>query len=120
MRLLAYLAGLRPKYKTAVLSNAWTGMRTTFIERYQLDEWFDHLIISSEEGIAKPDPRIYRLAAARLRILPEEAVFVDDAPVNVLAAISLGMQGIQFGSADQVLSELNKITKISAADFKTD
>jgi len=112
--LLAYLASLRPRYKTALLSNAWTGARTIFTENYHLDQSFDLLVISSEEGIAKPDPMIYRITASHLGILPEEAVFVDDMEKNVTAAISVGMHGILFQSTNQVLLDLRQIVGFEA------
>jgi putative hydrolase of the HAD superfamily len=44
--------------------------------------------------MAKPEPRIYALAAQRLGLPPEECVFVDDLEANVNAAREAGMQGI--------------------------
>lgn len=46
-------------------------------------------------GLCKPDPRIYKLCADRLGVFPQEAVFLDDLPMNVEAAVQVGMRGIQ-------------------------
>lgn len=54
------------------------------------------VLVSSEEGLIKPDPRIYRRALDRWRLDPSSTVFVDDRAANVKAAESLGMTGIRF------------------------
>ena len=59
--------------------------------------------------MAKPDPAIYRLAAERLGVKPEECVFVDDLLENVEAAESIGMKGIVFKDYTDFLTNLNKI-----------
>lgn len=53
------------------------------------------IVESCRVGLCKPDPRIYELCADRLGILPQEAVFLDDLPVNVAAAARVGMRGIK-------------------------
>jgi len=114
VHLLTYLASLRPCYRTGLLSNAWTGARMVFTEKYHLDKSFDLMVISSEEGVAKPDLQIYRRTASRLGMLPEEVVFVDDVEKNVAAATSAGMHGLLFRSTDQVLADLNQIMGFGA------
>ena len=67
------------------------------------------MVISAEVGLIKPDPRIYRLALAKLGARPEESVFIDDVPANVDAARSAGMVGIEFAKPEKVLEELKQI-----------
>ena len=56
---------------------------------------FEVVIDSSEVGIRKPDPRIYRLALERLGAIdPARSVFLDDYAGNVDAARRVGMLGI--------------------------
>jgi len=90
--LLAFLSHLRPHLRTAILTNAGTDFRDTFCSIYRLPDLVDQVIISAEEQIAKPDKRLYHLAAERLGVSPEEAIFVDDMPVNVEGALEAGMQ----------------------------
>jgi len=94
--LVALIKSLRPRYKTAILSNAWSNAREAFTQRFGLDEVVDDILISAEVGLAKPDPRIYRLAAGRLGVAPAEAVLVDDFAANVEGARAVGMQAIHF------------------------
>lgn len=47
-------------------------------------------VISGELGVSKPDARMYRTASDRLRLAPDECVFVDDDPANLDGALALG------------------------------
>lgn len=61
----------------------------------------DHVVNSALEGVAKPDPEIYTIAAGRAGAAPERCLFVDDRLENVEAAVALGMTGVHFrGPAD--------------------
>lgn len=103
--LMNFIAGLRPALKTAVLSNAWPGTRETATTVYGIPDIFDTMVFSAEEGMAKPDPRIYRLVLARLDAEPEQSIFVDDFQVNIDAAQALGMHAILFRSFEQFCKE---------------
>ncbi|MGB9592606.1 MAG: HAD family hydrolase, partial [Anaerolineae bacterium] len=72
--LAQFLRSLRPRYRTAILSNAWPGARRALTERWNLADAVDEMIISAEEGVAKPDPAIYHIALRRLGVRPDEAV----------------------------------------------
>lgn len=54
----------------------------------------DLVMMSSEVGMAKPDPAIYELALELLNLPAGQAIFVDDLTPNVIAAQGLGMAGI--------------------------
>ncbi|MSP14264.1 MAG: HAD family phosphatase [Chloroflexi bacterium] len=105
-RLIEFMRNLRPRYKTAVLSNAWSDAREIFAGVTGLQDAVDMFIISAEVKLAKPDARIYQLAADRLEIQPGEAIFVDDVAANVEAAHQAGMWAIQFNNTDQVIAEI--------------
>ena len=107
-RLVDYLRSLRPRYKTAILSNAWLNAREWFTEFHGLGDAVDEMIISAEEGVAKPDARIYQIAADRLGVQLDEAVFVDDMLANVEAARAAGMRGVHFQSTDQAIADIER------------
>ena len=75
-------------------------------QRFAFLSWFDGIVVSGEEGVIKPDPRIFRILLERYRIAPEEAVFIDDNPANAAAATALGIHGIHFRSPEALRSEL--------------
>ena len=60
--LLAYIDRLRSGYRVGLLSNATADARRFFTASGIADH-FDAITISGEEGVMKPDERIYRIAA---------------------------------------------------------
>jgi len=105
---LDFLRGLRPERKTCLISNAWSGLRA-YITKEGFADAFDHMIVSAEVGVMKPDPRIYRIALEDLAARPGESVFIDDVLANVEAARSAGMAGIHFTQPDKALDELKQL-----------
>lgn len=67
---------------------------------------FNPVIVSCRVGMRKPDPNIYRLAARSAGVRPEQCLFVDDLPENVVAAEREGMTGIHFTGAEALYGEL--------------
>jgi putative hydrolase of the HAD superfamily len=90
--LVTVLRRLRGHAKTAIVSNAWPGTRARMAQAGMTDI-ADEIVLSCEAGYAKPDPRIYQAALARLAVSPGDALFIDDTPGHVTAAESLGMTG---------------------------
>jgi epoxide hydrolase-like predicted phosphatase len=107
--LVDYIRSLRPRYQTAIISNATDALRANLRSRYPIADAFDLMVISAEEGIMKPDHVIYLRTLERLSIAAEEAVFVDDNRDNIEAAVELGMAGIHFSPALNILRELKKL-----------
>ena len=60
-------------------------MQHAVMERLGLLPLIDDLLISEAAGVAKPDPRFYALALARLGVEAPEALFVGDSPANDIA-----------------------------------
>lgn len=104
--LTALIDSLRPRYRTALLSNAWSNARRDIGDAYNILRVFDEIVFSAELGLAKPDPRIYNHVLGLLKVEPDEAVFVDDMPANIAAAQAVGMHGIRFLHSQQTKNEL--------------
>ena len=68
------------------------------LERFEFLQLFEDIVVSGEEGIAKPDPEIFEVLAERLEHIGdlEEAIFIDDRLDNVQAAVLAGMDAVQF------------------------
>lgn len=66
-----------------------------------LGDVFDTVIASGEAGCAKPDPRIFHLAAAGLRLEPGQCLFIGDRwDVDVLGALAAGMRALWLNRRD--------------------
>ncbi|MEA2023431.1 MAG: HAD family phosphatase [Actinomycetota bacterium] len=75
-------------------------------ERYEFLDWFQTIVVSGEERLVKPDPRLYRLLLDRIGHDAGNCIFIDDAAVNVDAAGRLGFDTIRFRSPQQLGDEL--------------
>jgi HAD superfamily hydrolase (TIGR01509 family) len=51
---------------------------------------FRDIVVSTHEGLIKPDPRLYRIALDRMGRRADEVLFIDDSPANIDAARDLG------------------------------
>jgi len=74
-----------------------------------LTEIFDGIVVSGQEGVTKPDPRIFEILSSRYDLEPSTTVFIDDSPKNVAAATALGYQAHLFTSAPELEAWLKKI-----------
>lgn len=108
-KLVDYIGALRPGYKTALLSNAWSGARAMLGGKYNALHVFDVIVFSAEIKLAKPDPKIYAYVIDQLKVQPSEAVFVDDFPQNIEAARAFGLHAIQFLNHDQAITDLKSL-----------
>ena len=71
--------------------------------------WFEGIVVSGEEKLIKPDPRLYVRLLERYRVDPARAVFIDDSPKNVEAAAALGIHAIHFRSPPALRDELTAL-----------
>ncbi|MEI8133228.1 MAG: HAD family phosphatase [Leptolinea sp.] len=107
--LVAFIRGLRGKYKTGMLSNAWHGARERIMAEYHFLSAFDAVIFSADVHLRKPDPRIFLLMLARLGVKVAEAVFVDDFMENIEGARAVGLQTVLFKTREGVIRELKEM-----------
>lgn len=67
-------------------------------ECFAFMRWFDGAVVSSHEGVVKPDPEIFLRLLARFALRATSTAFIDDAQRNVDAALALGLQAVRFTS----------------------
>lgn len=109
VELVGYIRGLRARFQTGLISNAWSELREQLVGYWKIDDAFDDLVISAEVGLAKPDSAIYHLALERLGVSAEGSVFIDDFESNITAAADVGMHAVLFESPDQAISDVNQL-----------
>ena len=112
LELVEYIQSLRPRYKTALLSNAWDGTREMVRGIYDFTGVFDFVVFSAEVRMRKPDPEAFRLVLDRLEVQPQEAVFVDDFPPNIEAARRMGLHVGHFQDPRQARRDLASLLEV--------
>jgi putative hydrolase of the HAD superfamily len=95
---------------TGLVSNSWS---TSHYDRKLLAELFDAVVISAEVHLHKPQPEIYRLAAERLEVEPEQCVFVDDLKENCEGAEAVGMTAIRHRNPAGTIARLAELTGLA-------
>lgn len=72
-------------------------------------EYMDGGILSWQDKVIKPDPKIYELLLSRYGLVAEECVFLDDTERNLPQARALGIHTILFRDREQAISELKEL-----------
>jgi putative hydrolase of the HAD superfamily len=96
--------------RTGMVSNSWGAGS---YDHATLPELFDAWVISGEEGVRKPDARIYELGAERIGLEAAECVFVDDLPGNLKPARALGMATVHHVDAEQTIPQLEDLLGVA-------
>ena len=93
-----------PLYAITNFSNekfAETRKRFSFI-----NDSFRDIVVSAEENLIKPDPRIYRVLLDRNGLEARDCFFIDDSEKNIEAARDVGMNAHHFKEAGLLRAEL--------------
>ncbi|MFJ6086039.1 HAD-IA family hydrolase [Streptomyces sp. NPDC092369] len=85
----------RVRVPLVLVSNAALELESD-LDSMGLSDLADHVVNSARVGLAKPDPRIYRLAADLVGVSTDRCLFIDDSEENVTAAAALGMHTVHF------------------------
>ena len=80
--------------KIVIVSNESREMNAFRSSKFGLDKLSDCFISSSFVHMHKPDVEIYQLALDLAQVWPENAIFIDNTPMFIQIAESLGIQGI--------------------------
>ena len=100
---------LKKKYKISLLSNASSGFINRILKRININELFNCIIISSEEGMIKPNKEIFELMLSKMKVEASKSVFIDDNIFNVEGANEVGMTGILFKDIEQLKKDLSLV-----------
>jgi glucose-1-phosphatase len=109
--LLAYIRSLRPRYQTAIISNAMDDLNETVQRLDPTGDLFDLVVGSAYERVMKPDPTIYLRTLERLGRQPSEALFIDDAAANIAGAQHVGLATIHYQPGMDLRTELESVER---------
>jgi beta-phosphoglucomutase len=84
-----------------------------------IKDYFDVIVTGDDVPVGKPDPIIYRLAAARLHENPSQLLAFEDAASGVQAALSAGFRCIGVASGQRVEQLRAAGAQIVISDFKS-
>jgi putative hydrolase of the HAD superfamily len=107
--LIGYARGLRPRFRTGILSNSFVGAREREQAAYGFEDLVDEIVYSHECGLSKPDPAIYALACERLGVSPAQVLFLDDYEPYVTGARLAGIHAVLYRDNAQAIGDIEQL-----------
>jgi putative hydrolase of the HAD superfamily len=94
--MLSLIRGIKEKYgiKIAVVSNEGRELNKHRINTFKLGEFVDFFISSCFVHFRKPDADIFKVALDIAQVPPEKVIYLEDRPLFVQVADTLGIRGI--------------------------
>ena len=106
----AWLQSLKQKgYRVYILSNYGQVPYEMTRERMGFLKHADGALISYEVQQTKPNHTIYQAICDKFGIIPSEAVFLDDSPINIEGAKTFGLHTVLFTDYPSALEDLAKL-----------
>ena len=106
--MLALIRGIKEKYgiKIAVVSNEGRELNNYRINTFKLGEFVDFFISSCFVHFRKPDADIFKVALDIAQVSPEKVIYLEDRPMFVQVADTLGIRGIIHHDFDSTKKQL--------------
>jgi len=110
-KLLRFAADLKKRgYGIAILSDQWPLSYDALMPK-KLYSIFGKKVVSHIDKIRKPNLGAYKLILKKLKLKPNQTVFIDNREWNIKPAKKLGMKTILFKTNKQLFEQLAKILK---------
>ena len=95
------LEAVGARYPLGLITNGLSRIQRPKIDRYDLERYFEVVVVSGEAGVQKPDPAIFALALGPLGVPPEAVVYIGDNPYHdVVGARAAGVGAIWVNRGD--------------------
>ncbi|MDH4472409.1 MAG: HAD family phosphatase [Fluviicola sp.] len=108
---LKWLLEIKKHFRIFLLSNTNTlhmeAVRRSLektVGHQRLEDYFEHVYLSCEMGLRKPDPAIFSRVCQEQGLNPATTVFIDDSPQHVAGAATIGLQAIHLKPGETVQS----------------
>ena len=99
-------------FRLAVVSN-WDNSLHRTLRMFGLTDYFEHVVASLEEGVEKPDPRLFQIALDRMGVQAAQALHVGDSPIDDWqGATDAGMRALVIDRGNPAPSEA-RITSLA-------
>ena len=105
------LPALKKRYKLAVINNGNSLANRYWRKKFDFSI-FDEFTVSAKIGIKKPDPRIYLLTCKKLKVKPDECLFLDDLRENIIEVKKLKMRTQWWKAKIKKEINLKKLVKL--------
>jgi glucose-1-phosphatase len=116
-KLIALIKKLKEDYILVILSNSWPEIESENLSHNGSDlaylKYFEpHIYLSHHIHLRKPEKEAFEFVQKKLKLNPEEILFIDDLVHNIESAKEFGFQTILFKSVDSLINDLDKLNLI--------
>ncbi len=108
VELVELIKRLKPSYKIAIFSNYISEQLKKLLVHHKIDKLFDEVIVSSEHGVKKPDPKFFEALVTKAGVNKDEIFFTDDNLDNIEAASTFGIKAYRFTTVGKLIEDLQK------------
>lgn len=112
--MFALARGLKRKYALGIITDNKKDRIDCVRASQGLDAIFNPIVVSAEFGSGKDSPAVFEYALRCLDIRPEESLFIDNNPENLIAPKALGM-GVVFHDDEE--NDMSKLITLLTEDF---
>lgn len=88
------------------LTNWGTETFPIVFEQFEFLRRLDGIVVSGDEKLVKPDPRLFEILIKKFALKPESSVFIDDNIKNIQSAKEIGFEAIHFVSPENLRNDL--------------
>jgi len=106
--LILLLCLLKRKYHLILLSNLGKIHKNYLSRQYHLSYLFEKRFFSYKMHVRKPDKEIFNLTLKKLKLNPQQVLFIDDKIENIQGAKKLGIPSILFKNNKDLIEQLTK------------
>ncbi len=104
-------------YKLGIVSNADSYTPNKILERLNIAQFFDTIVISEDVGKDKIKLLPFKIALKKLKVAPEDAVMIGDRiDEDITAAAKLGIKTVLFDS--KKYRNITYVAKVMKPDFR--
>lgn len=93
---VSVLKKLKSKFPIYGLTNWSAETITIAYNKFDFFELIDGIVVSGDEKLIKPDPRLYQILLDRYNLKANESLFIDDNINNIETAQNMGFKTIHF------------------------
>ncbi len=99
----------------AIISN-WDYSLHRVVEMLGIEDYFEVVLASLEEGVEKPDPRLFEICLQQMGVAPEQTLHVGDNQIDdIQGAQAAGVRGLLIDRTGQTPGALGTLTDIPEA-----
>ena len=97
---------LRQDFQVVLLSNLTPEMTSHIRKEHEVEALFNRCFFSCEIGSMKPHAEPYETVLREIGSAPSDCIFIDDSQQNIVAAKSVGIDGILYSDEASLLHDL--------------